>query len=492
MTIRFTKSWNGYYEGQIVTNPAGGNTEAQLIALGYAVSDLDGPDNSFELAKVATDTSGNVTGLVGPGGVAILNAARQPKPCNSLVQKLWGVSSTSSQSTAYTYFQKFALDADYDAIRLIYHHHAATTPTLAAVVGATETSKTDTVDNLFEPIVGATKYQQKDSTTSAYGWRTVTWAGVSSKTVSADGAQQRPTLYASDWIPLQSVPRAAGEETTLPLVMVRCYVSNAAAQNFTVATANALMRTYTTDNLGRILQSGAYNGDGVGTISDANRPGSLASSHIPFAIQYRTRSRGLSVIAIGDSITQGTPGATDATSSWVQRGCALASTATRPVAAWNCGSASQSGTVFTTAGYDALAAASPNVVVYSAYTPNDYSSPTAAQMNYYVTQMMGRVQTMIDYCHNNGIAIVLWTGIPHAAGLSAAADAVRKAYNTALRAMNTSGFVYLFDADALLTDGGSPADMLTAYDNGDSIHPSNAGIAALGVGLAVVLRTIIV
>ena len=71
MTIRFTKSWNGYYEGQIVTNPAGGNTEAQLIALGYAVSDLDGPDNSFPLAHLATDTSGNVTGLVGPGGTTV-------------------------------------------------------------------------------------------------------------------------------------------------------------------------------------------------------------------------------------------------------------------------------------------------------------------------------------------------------------------------------------------------------------------------------------
>ena len=68
MTIRFTKSWNGYYEGQIVSNPAGGNTEAQLIALGYAVADLDGPDNSLQLAKLATDSSGNVTGLVGPGG----------------------------------------------------------------------------------------------------------------------------------------------------------------------------------------------------------------------------------------------------------------------------------------------------------------------------------------------------------------------------------------------------------------------------------------
>ena len=78
MTIRFTKSWNGYYEGQIVTNPAGGNTEAQLITLGYAVSDLDGPDNSLQLAKFATDSSNNVTGLVGPGGSEIPLGLRQP------------------------------------------------------------------------------------------------------------------------------------------------------------------------------------------------------------------------------------------------------------------------------------------------------------------------------------------------------------------------------------------------------------------------------
>ena len=77
MTIRFTKSWNGYYEGQIVSDPAGGNTEAQLIALGYAVSDLDGPDNSFELAKFATDTSGNVTGLVGPGNMDPLEFSKR-------------------------------------------------------------------------------------------------------------------------------------------------------------------------------------------------------------------------------------------------------------------------------------------------------------------------------------------------------------------------------------------------------------------------------
>ena len=71
MTIRFTKSWNGYYEGQIVTSPSG-RTEAELIALGYAVSDLDGPDNSGPLARFNTDPlTGRATGLTDPSGGAV-------------------------------------------------------------------------------------------------------------------------------------------------------------------------------------------------------------------------------------------------------------------------------------------------------------------------------------------------------------------------------------------------------------------------------------
>ena len=107
MTIRFTKSWNGYYEGQIVTNPAGGNTEAQLIALGYAVSDLDGPDNSFELAKFATDPlTGNVTGLVGPGGLQVpVGEVAIPAVSNRVIQRFTSLHNTTitlSNATAVT------------------------------------------------------------------------------------------------------------------------------------------------------------------------------------------------------------------------------------------------------------------------------------------------------------------------------------------------------------------------------------------------------
>lgn len=64
MTVRFIKSWNGYYEGQVVSNPTGGNSEATLISLGYAVADLDGPDNSPVLVKATTDPLTGGIGLV--------------------------------------------------------------------------------------------------------------------------------------------------------------------------------------------------------------------------------------------------------------------------------------------------------------------------------------------------------------------------------------------------------------------------------------------
>jgi len=66
MTIRFLKPWNGYQPDAVVS---GLTNEAALIAGGLASDDLDGGNDgrTYE-AKLATDASGNVTGLVGPDG----------------------------------------------------------------------------------------------------------------------------------------------------------------------------------------------------------------------------------------------------------------------------------------------------------------------------------------------------------------------------------------------------------------------------------------
>lgn len=45
MTIRFVTAWSGYRADQLVSG-LGSPEESRLIGLGFAVADLDGPDNS--------------------------------------------------------------------------------------------------------------------------------------------------------------------------------------------------------------------------------------------------------------------------------------------------------------------------------------------------------------------------------------------------------------------------------------------------------------
>lgn len=72
MTIRFVQAWNGYYPGQIVTSPNGGQSEATLVSLGYADYDLNGPGNS---ALPVTANVNDVTGgiILSAGDTTVLD-----------------------------------------------------------------------------------------------------------------------------------------------------------------------------------------------------------------------------------------------------------------------------------------------------------------------------------------------------------------------------------------------------------------------------------
>jgi len=70
MTIRMLQAWNGLHQQKIVTTLSGSD-EAALVAAGIATYDLDGPAENLRMAQLATDSSGNVTGLVGPDGKPI-------------------------------------------------------------------------------------------------------------------------------------------------------------------------------------------------------------------------------------------------------------------------------------------------------------------------------------------------------------------------------------------------------------------------------------
>ncbi|MFZ4539209.1 hypothetical protein [Propionivibrio sp.] len=68
MTIRFTDCYEGYYTGQLVSLP-NPEDEAAIVALGFATTDLDGPDGSAARALIE-----HAAEHVNMGFVAALNA----------------------------------------------------------------------------------------------------------------------------------------------------------------------------------------------------------------------------------------------------------------------------------------------------------------------------------------------------------------------------------------------------------------------------------
>ena len=443
------------------------------------------------MANVPLVSTNQITGGVEilNGGVA-LNTQIALAPKNTLTQKLMGISGVTDQTSAFTYLVKMALDADFDAVRVVYYHHGTGSPTITACVAATETAQMDTTDRLFESIVGGVKSQAKDSVSDDKGWRSVLWSGVASPTVVAAPNAWAPTISVSDWVPIQSVPRADGG--SLPLLMLRLYAANAATQPFSKVSCVPAMRSASAQNYGRILQSAAYLGDAVSVISDAARPGSLASSCPTIGIQFRTRSRGLVMMGVGDSITQGDGQVADLFSSWGLRAAAKLSNTGRPASYVNNGASGRTSAVYYPSGVNTAGVVKPNILVYSAYSPNDYgASPTAGALRYAVQTMVSRTQAMLEYCYANDITPILTTGCPHSSQLTTTAvDDVRKAYNEKIRAMCAAKMAYLADFDKALSNGASPAAFLPQYDVGDQLHPNEVAIEVMADVFAETVRTI--
>jgi lysophospholipase L1-like esterase len=398
----------------------------------------------------------------------------------AMAMHLFGNLASAQTTQANTYFSKFAVPCEFDAVKLVIYHHGSTTPTVKGVVAATETAAQDTDANRFHPIVGGTAYNAVDGT-EAYGFKSVTWGGASTKAFAGSGTQFAPEVLISDLIPLSSVPRADGG--TLPLLMARVYCDGSAQTITFVSQAGfSALRDPATANGGYIVQVGSRNADAIAT--PGSTPAALATTTLSIGVILFSRRSGISLMTIGDSITQNDALVADKVSSWGARAAHALSTIERPISYVNAGCSGQTGATYTTNGLVQLGNLKPNVAHFSGWTPNDYSSPTAASLRLAVQKMAGNLHKFLDFCYTNKIVPIVSNGIPHSAatGLNTSAlDAQRIAYNARLQEMADEGLFYLADFDAELSDGATPAAIKTAYSAGDGIHPNEAGIAAMGV-----------
>lgn len=423
-------------------------------------------------SQLLSDANGNLLGVTQGGGLPF-----PLKLTNEIGWRPMGLTNSEGSGGGRTWCYKTVCPdtAGFDAVRLTIRHAAASTDTNhKLIVAVTETAgqaaTTLSADiNRWRPVVGATEYSTLNAQ-EQYGWKSVTWAGVDNKT-PAGATTSAPVEYFSDWIPLSSVPRADGG--TFPLVMVRDLVTGAgAASSFTADIA--LMNTVTAENGGMIVQAGWTANDFVTVIDNTNghNPiGALTTNAPVIGIQFRTRRPGISLLGVGDSLTQNAGVTAAVLTSFGLRISAAISALGIPCGYVNNGFATHSMTDFTATGLTAIAAWAPNAVICQGISPNGpvtggYS--TDAKMRYSVEQQGSMVQSQISAARAVGARVFLTTGIPMPSATlpNASQDAMRLALNA--RWLTKVRDITPVDFDALVTDGATPARIKSAaaYEGG--------------------------
>lgn len=397
-------------------------------------------------------------------------------------------------------FVKLTAPAEFAAVRVVFRNHStdASGATLfGCVVAATETAahtdKATTGALTFQPRVSGASVNTLDSSADAYGWRTVTWSGSSTPTVSAATSSTQPTVLRSDWIPLKSVPRIDSGET-LPLLLLRFGYNNATAGTASYIATGATGIDRTTANMGRVIQA-YFVTDATGvytTAPQSNTPSSgFNDAMATIGVEFMLTARSQSVWFIGDSTVGGNTIPSDKFTTWGWQACALLKDTYGITASpANYGYASQAAAVYwdkTAKPY--LASHKPQCAVYQVIGHNDYTGCTTAALTRVATQRcFGKAMEFLTICRENGILPVLCTSFSSGNITTGVADAERLALNTQIKAMG----VPVIDMAALLDDTAqSPQRIKAAYNNGDDIHPSIAGIAAQGVLAASVLAPLL-
>lgn len=406
---------------------------------------------------------------------------------NEIGVKPMGCQTNNNGGAGNTFCMKIAAPGDFDAVRLVlYHNSTSAVSAYQMIVSATETAAQDTDINRWRPVVGGVEYSTLDAV-DAHGWKSVKWAGASTITPAA-GSATVPTISVSDWLPVSSVPRVDGSK--FPLLNIRSYVSGGTCS---FVGRNVLMEQPTVANGGFIVQCG-YTGDtGLFVTAPAtNNPVAAQSSACPvIGIQFRTRKSGISLLGVGDSITQNSGVVADALSSMGWRAAAAISALGIPCGYVNHGFASQPADVFAAAGLNALSKwGAFNAVMIQSFSPNGPNSPYSSDaiMRYTLLQQSSLVQSLVSMAKEQKTAIFLSTGVPCSVGIIPAEsqDAIRRAHIAKLKLKND---VTVLDWDALVSDNAAPARIAVAYQ-ADTTHPNEAAVVLQANQLTEKLRSV--
>jgi len=309
-------------------------------------------------------------------------------------------------------------------------------------------------DSAPAPIGHVTLAVERDGATAAAAPVTVTFGGQQAVTLPADGQ------VSSDPVAL-TIPANSR-------LLISLYIPSGAniTQAPVHAYANETEYNYVGGDLSASQSYSTTNGFGFTTyVSDVDVATATPST----------------VVAIGDSITDGTGTPADTDTRWPNRLAASAAPAGLAVVDEGIVAdrviADISGVPSVTSRWqrDVLGQPGARTVVDAAGINDVRNGASAAQLE-------AAQAALVSSAHANGLKIILTTLTPCAGDslCTAAVDAQRQAYNTWVRG-SSSGADGFADFDAAVggsSSGGLPA-LNNAYDSGDHLHPNSAGAELL-------------
>lgn len=300
---------------------------------------------------------------------------------------------------------------------------------------------------------------------------------VPTATVPNDGSD-----YWSDWQAITTIPRIDGDAGRLVQLRSQATVNPWGLQT--------LGGTGITNDIDAIATSEALfaSNSGVSTLGATDFTAS-GLTHC-YQMQFLSRPPGITMIAVGTSIFSGTA-TTNLRTSWHRIAAKTVSDAMGiPV---NSFLNNPFGLIPTTANLikDAcrhIRLIKPSIVAIQVSNRND-APYSVAQAN----TTWKSVMQIAEVAQENGAIVVLVTATPWSSGSAPTSveDDYRQINNNLARAFaaGANGFA-LFDYDAALTNGASPARLQTAY-GGNTDHPNDAGHIAAAAAFAPILQSII-
>lgn len=452
--ITFTRSWRGYAAGTSVSTLAD-TIEALAVAEGAATyGGVSYPPNSYLDADNRTQAlvDGGGKTFVGNGVVSPRNFSPRLRYGNAV--------SNGANSTARTNQQSWVFPFDIYGFQIGWESNETVDTTISltrwGVCGSAGGSLTATLDDVanFHTLYAATP-------------RSLTYGGSASGMIPQRLATDVPGAVL--WSDVAYGKVLAGQALT-----VRALQSSTTAYPLS---PNGVPRADTMSiNPSFAVAAWTDATDRVTTVTSWGVTSSNFTANLPIPyINLLTDAVTCSVAVVGDSTTTGY--ANSGTQSYppLQRACELLeATGGVQFVPFNRGWSGKEASSYYTYALSVIASAyRPDILIYQLWSQNNTTSTT-------YEGELARAMDVVSRCRRAGIAPILMTGIP-LVGLSLAKDNERKAINAEIKTWG----IPIIDADAVITDGASPASYLAAY--GAAAHPNYAGYTALAAEYARVL-----